>query len=247
MARSGRSERQRVESLLLNSDARRSGGHRSVHRPVFVGRRPGVASLAAVSRRRGADDRVRLAALGSERGARRGSRRHHLHRQPRPSERPIRISHRGQREPLAKMGNILAGALERRLQRHASAERHARRLYGRRDGRRRPRDERFPAARVDEDSSACPTVAPDGTVLYGAFTRYNFDQGHLSEIQLHRAVSGLVIFGLDTTPASSPTTEPIRSSSRTTTTAAWAATSSSQRLPGGPHRDLSRRIPRRTS
>src|SRR4029450_12572256 len=32
---------------------------------------------------------------------------------------------------------------------------------------------------VLDDSSSTPTVAPDGSVLYGAYTRYNYSQGHL--------------------------------------------------------------------
>src|SRR5207302_10920083 len=33
--------------------------------------------------------------------------------------------------------------------------------------------------RVVDSSSSSPTVAPDGTVLYGSYTRYNYAQGHL--------------------------------------------------------------------
>ena len=62
-----------------------------------------------------------------------------------------------------------------------------------------PATNELPAGRVDEDSSACPTVAPDGTVLYGAFTRYNFDQGHLLKFSSTGQFLGSYNFGWDTT------------------------------------------------
>src|SRR5215471_9713738 len=36
-----------------------------------------------------------------------------------------------------------------------------------------------PAGRVIDQSSSSPTVAPDGSVLYGSYSRYNFARGHL--------------------------------------------------------------------
>ena len=62
-----------------------------------------------------------------------------------------------------------------------------------------PATNELPAARVHEDSSACPTVAPDGTVLYGAYTRYNFDQGHLLKFSSTGQFLGSYNFGWDTT------------------------------------------------
>jgi outer membrane protein assembly factor BamB len=54
--------------------------------------------------------------------------------------------------------------------------------------------------RVLDDSSASPTVAPDGSVFYGAYSRYNYAQGHL----MHFSASGEFLnayrFGWDLTP-----------------------------------------------
>ena len=57
-----------------------------------------------------------------------------------------------------------------------------------------------PAGRVHEDSSSSPTVAPDGSVLYGAFTRYNYHQGHLMKFSRAGEFLGSYGFGWDTTP-----------------------------------------------
>ncbi len=42
-----------------------------------------------------------------------------------------------------------------------------------------PATNRFGGGRVLDDSSSTPTVAPDGSVFYGAYSRYNYAQGHL--------------------------------------------------------------------
>lgn len=53
---------------------------------------------------------------------------------------------------------------------------------------------------VNDSSSASPTVAPDGSVLYGAYSRYNYAQGHM----MHFDASGNYLqaygFGWDITP-----------------------------------------------
>src|SRR5437016_3448209 len=58
-----------------------------------------------------------------------------------------------------------------------------------------------PPGRVLDDSSATPTVAPDGSIFFGAYTRYNFAQGHM----LHFSATGDFLnsfnFGWDNTPA----------------------------------------------
>jgi len=58
-----------------------------------------------------------------------------------------------------------------------------------------------PSGRILDDSSSSPVVAPDGSVIYGAYTAYNYLQGHL----LHYSSSGQFlnsyIFGWDDTPA----------------------------------------------
>lgn len=54
---------------------------------------------------------------------------------------------------------------------------------------------------VNDSSSASPVVAPDGSVLYGAYSRYNYAQGHM----MHFDASGNYLqaygFGWDITPA----------------------------------------------
>jgi hypothetical protein len=58
-----------------------------------------------------------------------------------------------------------------------------------------------PAGRVIDQSSSSPMVLPDGTVAYGAYTRYNYSRGHL----LHFDAAGRFLdsydFGWDITPA----------------------------------------------
>jgi hypothetical protein len=61
-----------------------------------------------------------------------------------------------------------------------------------------------PAGIVHDDSTSSPTVAPDGSVLYGAFTRYNFDQGHMMRFSGAGAFLGAYPFGWDTTAAIYP-------------------------------------------
>ncbi len=54
--------------------------------------------------------------------------------------------------------------------------------------------------RILDDSSATPVVAPDGSIIFGAYTRYNYAQGHY----LHFAANGDFLhsykFGWDCTP-----------------------------------------------
>jgi outer membrane protein assembly factor BamB len=64
-----------------------------------------------------------------------------------------------------------------------------------------PATNRPGAGRAIDDSSASPVVAPDGSVYYGAYTSYNYSQGHL----MHFSPEGIYLdaypFGWDTTPA----------------------------------------------
>jgi hypothetical protein len=62
------------------------------------------------------------------------------------------------------------------------------------------------SGRVLDDSTSAPVVAPDGSIYYGAYTRYNYSQGHLMRWSsagqyLAGAGSGGFEFGWDTTPA----------------------------------------------
>ena len=58
-----------------------------------------------------------------------------------------------------------------------------------------------PGARVLDDSSSSPTVAPDGTILYGSYTRYDFARGHLLRFSPAGGFLVAYSFGWDTTPA----------------------------------------------
>ena len=54
---------------------------------------------------------------------------------------------------------------------------------------------------VIDDASATPAVAPDGTVLFGTWSRYNYSQGHLMHFDASGNYLGAFGFGWDTTPA----------------------------------------------
>lgn len=64
-----------------------------------------------------------------------------------------------------------------------------------------PATNRFGGGRVLDDSSSTPTVAPDGSVLYGSYTRYNYAQGHLMRFSSSGQLLAAFNFGWDTTPA----------------------------------------------
>jgi hypothetical protein len=55
--------------------------------------------------------------------------------------------------------------------------------------------------RVLDDASSTPTVAPDGTILFGAYTRYNYAQGHLMQFSPAGQFLTAFSFGWDSTPA----------------------------------------------
>ena len=54
---------------------------------------------------------------------------------------------------------------------------------------------------VDDSSSASPVVAPDGSILFGAYSRYNYAQGHLMRFDANGNYLGAFGFGWDITPA----------------------------------------------
>ncbi len=54
--------------------------------------------------------------------------------------------------------------------------------------------------RIFDDGSASPTVAPDGSVIFGTFTRYNWAQGHLMKFSSSGEFQGAYEFGWDITP-----------------------------------------------
>jgi len=61
-----------------------------------------------------------------------------------------------------------------------------------------------PAGRVSDRGSSSPVVAPDGSVLYGAFSAYNGSRGHLFRFFPDGALAGVYGFGWDLTPAIFP-------------------------------------------
>ena len=58
-----------------------------------------------------------------------------------------------------------------------------------------------PAGRVIDSASSSPVVAPDGSVLYGAYTAYNYQRGHLFHFSANGDFLNSYNFGWDTTPA----------------------------------------------
>jgi outer membrane protein assembly factor BamB len=58
-----------------------------------------------------------------------------------------------------------------------------------------------PGARVLDDASSSITVAPDGSLLYGSYTRYDFARGHLLKFDANGQFHGAYSFGWDSTPA----------------------------------------------
>jgi hypothetical protein len=67
-----------------------------------------------------------------------------------------------------------------------------------------PATGQLPAGRVIDQSSSSPSVAPDGSVLYGSYSRYNFARGHLFKFSAAGVFQGTFDFGWDTTPAIYP-------------------------------------------
>jgi hypothetical protein len=66
-----------------------------------------------------------------------------------------------------------------------------------------PATNRPGGGRVDDNSSSTVVVAPDG-VLYGAYNRYNYSQGHLMKFDFHGNFLAAFGFGWDSTPAIYP-------------------------------------------
>jgi len=61
-----------------------------------------------------------------------------------------------------------------------------------------------PPARVLDDSSSSPTIAPDGSIYYGAYTAYNYAQGHMLRFSANGDFLNSFFFGWDNTPAIYP-------------------------------------------
>lgn len=64
-----------------------------------------------------------------------------------------------------------------------------------------PATNELPAGQVSDLSTSSPVVTPDGGVLYGSFTTYNFLRGHLFHFSAAGEFRAAHDFGWDTTPA----------------------------------------------
>ena len=64
-----------------------------------------------------------------------------------------------------------------------------------------PSTNEAPAGRSIDQSSSAPVVAPDGSVLYGTYTRYNYARGHLFHFSSTGQFLNAYEFGWDSTPA----------------------------------------------
>ena len=74
---------------------------------------------------------------------------------------------------------------------------------GCRDGAKRGVDYQtndLPAGRLVDSASSTPVVAPDGSILFGAYTSYNDQRGHLFHFDSMGAFLNSYDFGWDTTP-----------------------------------------------
>jgi hypothetical protein len=63
-----------------------------------------------------------------------------------------------------------------------------------------PSENQAGSGRVLDESTSSPTVAPDGSVYYGAYTRWNYAQGHLMRFSKQGRYLGAYHFGWDITP-----------------------------------------------
>ena len=64
-----------------------------------------------------------------------------------------------------------------------------------------PATNQRPAGRVIDQSSSSPVVTPDGGVIYGAYTRYDFARGHMFRFDSQGHFAAAYHFGWDSTPA----------------------------------------------
>jgi outer membrane protein assembly factor BamB len=64
-----------------------------------------------------------------------------------------------------------------------------------------PSDNQPGSGHVNDNSTSSPVVAPDGTIYYGSYTRYNFSQGHMMRFSATGEFLSAYKFGWDVTPA----------------------------------------------
>ena len=58
----------------------------------------------------------------------------------------------------------------------------------------------YGGGRVLDDQSSSPVIAPDGSIIFGAFSRYNYDQGEMMRFLSNGEFAGHYFFGWDETP-----------------------------------------------
>lgn len=58
-----------------------------------------------------------------------------------------------------------------------------------------------PSGRINDNSTSSPVIAPDGSVIYGSQTRYNYAQGHLLRYSSTGEFLNAYPYGWDVTPA----------------------------------------------
>jgi hypothetical protein len=64
-----------------------------------------------------------------------------------------------------------------------------------------PAQNRPGAGRVIEDGTYSPTIAPDGSIFFGTYSRYNWAQGHMMKFSSSGQFLASYIFGWDITPS----------------------------------------------
>jgi outer membrane protein assembly factor BamB len=64
-----------------------------------------------------------------------------------------------------------------------------------------PLDNQLGSGSVVDNATSSPVVAPDGRIVYGALTRYNYQQGHLMAFEPDGRYVASYSFGWDITPA----------------------------------------------
>jgi hypothetical protein len=64
-----------------------------------------------------------------------------------------------------------------------------------------PTDNQPGSGWVNDNSTSSPVVAPDGSIYYGSYTRYNYSQGHMMRFSSTGTFLNSYPFGWDVTPA----------------------------------------------
>jgi hypothetical protein len=64
-----------------------------------------------------------------------------------------------------------------------------------------PAQNRPGAGRIADDATSSPVVTPDGSVIFGTFSRYNYAQGHLMKFSSRGEFLAAYEFGWDDTPS----------------------------------------------